>query len=83
MLTGKPLVKGHNSHISPCGQELVIFHPDQILPCYVVHYAYQTGYGATASPVAGLGVSLVGPAKAGAGFAGFSATVAMESTGVR
>eukprot|EP00026_Physarum_polycephalum_P002052 Phypoly_transcript_02056.p1 GENE.Phypoly_transcript_02056~~Phypoly_transcript_02056.p1 ORF type:complete len:782 (-),score=205.77 Phypoly_transcript_02056:108-2453(-) len=46
LITGQPLMKGYDSHISPCGKELVIFSPDQILPIYIVHYSLKTGaYG--------------------------------------
>jgi len=37
-IVGCELQKGFDSHLSPCGQELVIFDTDQILPCYVVFY---------------------------------------------
>ena len=39
MILGEPLKDGYDSHMSPCRKELVIFHSDRILPCYVVHYA--------------------------------------------
>ncbi|KYQ89930.1 PARP domain-containing protein [Tieghemostelium lacteum] len=38
LITGKPCQTGYTSHLSPDEMELVIFHPDQILPCYVIHY---------------------------------------------
>lgn len=34
--TGRGLEKGYDSHISSDGAEIVIFHPDCILPCYIV-----------------------------------------------
>jgi hypothetical protein len=37
-MMGAPLQPGFDSHISPCGTELVIFDTDAILPCYVLHY---------------------------------------------
>ncbi|ELR18837.1 Poly(ADP-ribose) polymerase catalytic domain containing protein [Acanthamoeba castellanii str. Neff] len=43
--TGKPQVEGYDSHISPCGKELVIFSPDQILPTYIIHYTTGSGGG--------------------------------------
>jgi len=36
--TGAPQVDGYDSHVSPDGKEIVIFSPDQILPCYVIHF---------------------------------------------
>jgi len=38
LMMGSPCTKGHHSHISPNGQEIVIFETDQILPTYIVHY---------------------------------------------
>ena len=41
---GRSLESGHDLHVvvgagsSKCGQEVVIFDDDQILPCYVVKY---------------------------------------------
>ncbi|EFA86677.1 PARP domain-containing protein [Heterostelium album PN500] len=39
LITGQPCKTGYTSHLSPDEKELVIFSPDQILPCYIVHYA--------------------------------------------
>eukprot|EP01132_Coremiostelium_polycephalum_P005972 gene5972-7439_t len=39
LITGQPCQKGYTSHLSPDEKEIVIFHPDQILPCYIVHYS--------------------------------------------
>ena len=36
--TGCALTKGYDSHISTSGQEVVIFDPECILPCYRVKY---------------------------------------------
>jgi hypothetical protein len=37
---GMALQEGYDSHTSPDGlSEVVIFDADQILPCYVVHFA--------------------------------------------
>ena len=38
---GVPLHGGYDSHLSPGMDELVIFDVDQILPCYICHYATQ------------------------------------------
>eukprot|EP01080_Neovahlkampfia_damariscottae_P011765 gene11765-5103_t len=46
--TGCALVEGYDSHISTTGQEVVIFDPDCILPCYKVRWKYpqnQQQYG--------------------------------------
>ncbi|KAM9967611.1 hypothetical protein ACTFIW_001695 [Dictyostelium discoideum] len=57
LIHGKPCVTGYTSHLSPDEKELVIFHPDQILPVYIVHYQS----GATAgTAVSGLNVAPVG-----------------------
>jgi len=37
-MDGQGLVKGHHSHISPKGNEIVIFDPDQILPRYIIYF---------------------------------------------
>jgi PBZ domain len=37
-MDGKGLVKGHDSHVSPKGNEFVIFTPDQILPRYIITF---------------------------------------------
>jgi len=29
---------GHDSHISPCGKEYVLFNAAQVLPCFVIHH---------------------------------------------
>ena len=39
VVTGCALTKGYDSHISPCGSEVVIFDTDCILPCYKVKYS--------------------------------------------
>ena len=36
---GKPCKAGYDSHYSPCGQELVFFQSDQLLPCFIVDSA--------------------------------------------
>eukprot|EP01080_Neovahlkampfia_damariscottae_P002732 gene2732-3927_t len=41
VVTGCSLTKGYDSHISPCGSEVVIFDTDCILPCYKVKYTTQ------------------------------------------
>jgi len=41
-MMGAPCKTGYNSHISPNGQEIVIFDTDQILPTYIVHYTTMT-----------------------------------------
>jgi len=38
LIHGQPCKTGYNSHISPCGKEIVIFDTNQILPYYIVHY---------------------------------------------
>jgi len=35
---GQGLMKGHHSHTSPKGNEVVIFDPDQILPRYIIYF---------------------------------------------
>eukprot|EP00667_Euglena_gracilis_P008480 EG_transcript_8582 len=30
--------RGYDSHVSPCGTELVLFNEAQVLPCFVIHY---------------------------------------------
>jgi len=37
-MDGQGCMKGHHSHTSPKGNEVVIFDPDQILPRYVVYF---------------------------------------------
>eukprot|EP01118_Nematostelium_gracile_P014107 TRINITY_DN5443_c0_g1_i2.p1 TRINITY_DN5443_c0_g1~~TRINITY_DN5443_c0_g1_i2.p1 ORF type:complete len:289 (+),score=102.83 TRINITY_DN5443_c0_g1_i2:389-1255(+) len=37
-MDGEGLVKGHHSHVSPKGNEIVIFDPDQILPRYIIYF---------------------------------------------
>ena len=37
-MDGAKLVDGHDSHLSPCGQEVVIYDEAAILPVYVVHF---------------------------------------------
>ena len=32
------LTTGYDSHVSPCGKELVLFKAVQVLPCMVIHY---------------------------------------------
>ncbi|KAK5581268.1 hypothetical protein RB653_001299 [Dictyostelium firmibasis] len=54
LIHGKPCATGYTSHLSPDEKELVIFHPDQILPVYIVHYQS----GATAgTAVSGLNIA--------------------------
>eukprot|EP00667_Euglena_gracilis_P013304 EG_transcript_13720 len=37
---GVPVARpGFDSHISPCGNEWVLFSEAQVLPCFVIHYA--------------------------------------------
>jgi len=43
LIMGQKCQTGYTSHLSPDEKELVIFHPDQILPCYVVHYEESGG----------------------------------------
>jgi len=38
VITGCPLTDGYDSHISPCGSEVVIFNPNHVLPCYKVKW---------------------------------------------
>lgn len=43
--TGCAKVEGYDSHVSPDGSaEVIIFNPDQVLPCYKVKYEMSTGY---------------------------------------
>lgn len=37
-MDGQGLQPGYDSHISPKGNELVIFDPDQILPRYIITF---------------------------------------------
>ena len=37
-MLGAPLQNGFDSHLSPDGNEWVIYEADQILPFYIVHY---------------------------------------------
>eukprot|EP00668_Euglena_longa_P004785 GGOE01005591.1.p1 GENE.GGOE01005591.1~~GGOE01005591.1.p1 ORF type:complete len:481 (-),score=141.22 GGOE01005591.1:193-1608(-) len=30
--------RGFDSHVSPCGNELILFNEAQVLPCFVIHY---------------------------------------------
>jgi len=46
-MLGAPLQHGYDSHLSPCGTEVVIYDVNQILPCYVVHYRAGTSTGAS------------------------------------
>ncbi|KAL6045080.1 Poly(ADP-ribose) polymerase catalytic domain containing protein [Balamuthia mandrillaris] len=41
--TGVPCREGFDSHTSPCGKEIVVFSPGQILPIYVIHYTAKRG----------------------------------------
>ena len=43
LIHGELLERGHDSHTSPDGKELVIFNSHHILPSYVVHYGEATG----------------------------------------
>jgi len=36
--TGCPLQAGYDSHISPGGDEVVVFKPECILPCYKLRW---------------------------------------------
>eukprot|EP01116_Phalansterium_solitarium_P005468 TRINITY_DN1713_c0_g2_i1.p2 TRINITY_DN1713_c0_g2~~TRINITY_DN1713_c0_g2_i1.p2 ORF type:complete len:222 (-),score=65.95 TRINITY_DN1713_c0_g2_i1:52-717(-) len=38
--TGRNLEPGYDSHVSPCGNEIVIFDNAQILPAYIVHFEH-------------------------------------------
>jgi hypothetical protein len=38
VITGCELTKGYDSHISPNGQEVVIFNTDLIIPCYKITF---------------------------------------------
>jgi len=42
LMIGAALKKGYDSHLSPCGTEVVIYDNAQVLPCYIVHFA--SGY---------------------------------------
>jgi len=44
-LSLSPLFSLSLSHlfIYPIGKEIVIFEPDQILPCYIIHYGHGKG----------------------------------------
>ena len=35
---GSNLQRGHDSHISDDGSQIVLFHEGQVLPCYILHY---------------------------------------------
>ncbi|XP_077979334.1 uncharacterized protein LOC144434691 [Glandiceps talaboti] len=41
LMRGAAKMKGYDSHTSPNSKELIIFDSSQILPCYIVHYAFQ------------------------------------------
>ena len=43
LILGHPLEAGFDSHMSPCKKELVMFHSERILPCYIVHYSITGG----------------------------------------
>lgn len=36
MMVGKACVRGFDSHMSPCEQEMVLFEAAQVLPCYLL-----------------------------------------------
>eukprot|EP00667_Euglena_gracilis_P022245 EG_transcript_24671 len=38
----KTCTPGYDSHVSPCGNELIVFNEAQVLPCFVIHYRYRT-----------------------------------------
>lgn len=42
LIHGAALMKGYDSHMSPCKKELVIFNKYHILPSYIVHYQSAT-----------------------------------------
>eukprot|EP00667_Euglena_gracilis_P024723 EG_transcript_28611 len=33
---------GYDSHVSPCGNEWIVFNEAQVLPCFVIHYRSKT-----------------------------------------
>jgi hypothetical protein len=37
-MDGEGLVKGYDSHVSPKGNEVVLFEPSQILPRYIITF---------------------------------------------
>ncbi|KAH3718042.1 hypothetical protein DPMN_060840 [Dreissena polymorpha] len=43
LIHGHSLMKGYDSHVSPCKKELVILHKYHILPQYIVHYQPNAG----------------------------------------
>lgn len=53
LMMGAPLKKGYDSHLSPCGTEVVIYDNAQILPCYIVHF--ETGHAKVDIHSAGAG----------------------------
>ena len=52
-LTGKGCKVGYHSHLSPYGDEIVLFDSAQVLPLYVIHFQ-STPY-CTSGPVSALG----------------------------
>ncbi|CAG5130807.1 unnamed protein product, partial [Candidula unifasciata] len=38
MIVGAALMKGYDSHMSPCKKELIIFNSAAILPCYIIYF---------------------------------------------
>ncbi|BFZ18603.1 hypothetical protein BsWGS_21642 [Bradybaena similaris] len=43
MILGAALMKGYDSHMSPCKKELVIFNSAAILPCYIIYFQKTKG----------------------------------------
>ncbi|XP_052247790.1 uncharacterized protein LOC127855914 [Dreissena polymorpha] len=50
LIHGHSLMKGYDSHVSPCKKELVIFNKYHILPQYIVHYQPNAGEFKYTSP---------------------------------
>eukprot|EP01114_Cavostelium_apophysatum_P021747 TRINITY_DN7671_c0_g1_i1.p1 TRINITY_DN7671_c0_g1~~TRINITY_DN7671_c0_g1_i1.p1 ORF type:complete len:605 (+),score=132.91 TRINITY_DN7671_c0_g1_i1:31-1845(+) len=60
---GASLQKGYDSHISTCGNEIVIYDVDSILPSYIVHYKIPGAVGPPGMPFA-FGAPVFAPAPA-------------------
>jgi len=56
LMMGAALKKGYDSHLSPCGTEVVIYDNAQILPCYIVHF--ESGHAKVDIHSAGAGASV-------------------------
>ncbi|XP_052800708.1 uncharacterized protein LOC128231656 [Mya arenaria] len=70
LIHGASLMKGHDSHVSPCKKELVIFNKFHILPQYIVHYKQNVGefqYDAVPDKKAGLAKKIASAAAVGVG----------------